>query len=75
MIADIEANKKIKSHGYWIFLRGRKLNISLVFILQSYPKRDTLKEKNQRELQKIASNHSFDIEFRDFINLYKDYTK
>ena len=30
---------------------------------------------NKRELQEIASNHSSDIDFKDFIKLYKDYTK
>ena len=31
--------------------------------------------EKQRELQQIASNHSSDIDFKDFINIYKDYTK
>ena len=30
---------------------------------------------NKRELQQIASNHSSDIDFQDFIKLYQDYTK
>ena len=30
---------------------------------------------NKRELQEIASNYSSDIDFKDFIKLYKDYTK
>ena len=30
---------------------------------------------NKRELQQIASNHSSDFDFKDFIKLYKDYTK
>ena len=30
-----------------------------------------MKISNKRELQKIAFNHSSDIEFRDFMNLYK----
>ena len=34
-----------------------------------------MKIPNKRELQKIASNHSSDIEFKDFMKLYKDYTK
>ena len=69
-----------------LFLRGKKLNISLVFIWQSYfkvPKTITLnathyfimKIPNKRELQQIASNHSSDIDFKDFMKLYKDYTK
>ena len=30
---------------------------------------------NKRELQQIASNHSSDIDFKDFVKLYKEYTK
>ena len=69
-----------------MFLRGRKLNISLAFISKSYfkvPKTIRLNATHcfimkipiKRELQRIASNHSSDIDFKDFIKLYKDYTK
>ena len=69
-----------------MLLRERKLNILLFFISQSYfkvPKTLRLnathyfimKIPNKRELQQIASNHSSDIEFKDFMELYKDYTK
>ena len=30
---------------------------------------------NKREIQQIASNHSSYINFKDFIKLYKDYSK
>ena len=30
---------------------------------------------NNRELQQITSNHSSDIDFKDFVKLYKDYAK
>ena len=65
-----------------LFIRGRKLNISLVFFFkQSYFKvlKDVrlsstdffiIKIPNKRELQKIALNHSSDIDFRDFIKEY-----
>ena len=36
MIADVEPNKVLNPKVSELFLRGRKLNISLVFILQSY---------------------------------------
>ena len=36
MIADMIHNKKLNSIGTELFIRGRKLNISLVFITQSY---------------------------------------
>ena len=34
-----------------------------------------MKIPNKRELQRISSNHFYDIDFKDFIKLYKDYTK
>ena len=34
-----------------------------------------MKISSKRELQQIASSHSFDIESKDFMKLYKDYTK
>ena len=69
-----------------MFLRGRKRNISFVFISQSYfkvPKTIRLNATHyfimkipiKRELQQIASNHLSDIDFKDFMKLYKDYTK
>ena len=68
-----------------LFIRGRKLNISLVFITQSYfavPKNNKLnsthyfimKIPNKRELQQIAFNHSSDIDLKNFMNLYKKCT-
>ena len=67
-----------------MFIRGRKLNISLVFITQSYfktPKDVTLntshffiaKIPNKRELQQIAINHSSYINTKDFANIYRKY--
>ena len=85
MIADMINNKKLSSIVTELFIRGRKLNISLVFITQSYfkvPKEVRLncthffivKIPNKRELQQIALNHSSDISSDDFINIYKKYT-
>ena len=34
-----------------------------------------MKIPNKRELQQIASSHSSDIDFKDFIKLYKEYIK
>ena len=86
MIADMINNKKLKSIVTELFIRGRKLNISLVFITQSYfkfPKDVRLKTThffimkipNERELQQIAQNHSFDINFKDFIKICKKCTE
>ena len=33
-----------------------------------------MKIPNKRELQQIALNHSSDIDFKDFIKIYKKYT-
>ena len=86
MIVDIGANKKLSPIVTELFLRGRKRNISFVFISQSYfkvPKTIRLNATHylimkipiKRELQQIASNHLSDIDFKDFMKLYKDYTK
>ena len=34
-----------------------------------------MKIPNKREFQLIVSNHYSDIEFKDFMKLYKNYTK
>ena len=83
MIADIFNNKNHPIVNE-LFIRGRKLNISVVFITQSYlamPKNIRLnsthyffmKTLSKQELQKIASNSSSDTDFKGFINLYKKY--
>ena len=85
MIADMINKKKLNSIVTELFIRGRKLNISLVFITQSYFKvpKDVrlntthffiMKIPNERELQQIALNHSSDIDFKDFVKIYKKYT-
>ena len=85
MIADMVHNKKLNSIVTELFIRGRKLNISVVFITQSYfkvPKDVRLntshffiaKIPNKRELQQIAINHSSDINTKDFANIYRKCT-
>ena len=34
-----------------------------------------MKIPNKKDLQQIASNHSCDIDFEDFMKIFKDYTK
>ena len=34
-----------------------------------------MKIPNKRELQQIALSHSLDIDFKDFMKMYKKYTK
>ena len=68
MIADIMSNKKFQAIIKELFIRCRKLNISLVFITQSYfsvPKDVRLnsthyfimKTNNRKDLRNIAINH------------------
>ena len=72
MIADIMTNKNFQAIIKELSIRCRRLNISLVFIIQSYlsvPKEVRLnsahylimKIHNKRELQQISFNHSADI--------------
>ena len=85
MIADMINNKKVHSVVTELFNRGRKLNISLVFITQSYYKvpKDVrlnttcffiMKIPNKSELQQIAQKHSSNISTKDFINIYRKCT-
>ena len=82
MIADMIHNKKLNSIVTKLFMRGRKINISLVSITQSYfkvPKDVRLntshffiaKIPNKRELQQIAINHSSHINTKYFANIYR----
>ena len=78
MIADIMSNKIFQAVVKEWFIRCRKLNILLVFITQSYffvPKDVRLnsnhyfimKINSKKELQNIATNHSADIDYKDFV--------
>ena len=69
-----------------LFITCRKLNISLVFITQSYfsvPKDARLntthyfimKINNRIELKNIATDHSGDIDYNDFKKIYRKCTK
>ena len=85
IIADMINNKKLNTIITKLFIRGRKLNIYLVFITQSYFK--VLKDvrlnsnhffvmeiPNKRKRQQIALNHSSDINSKDFIKIGKKCT-
>ena len=85
MIADIMTNKKFQAIIKELFIRCRKLNISLFFVTQSYfsvPKEARLnsthylimKIHNKRELQQIAINHSADINYKDVLKIYRNCT-
>ena len=86
MTGDMLNNKKLNPIEVELFIRGRKLNISLVFITQScfaVSKNNRInsvhyciiKIPNKRDLQQIVFNHSSDIDFQDFMNLYKKLLK
>ena len=86
MIADIMSNKNFQAIIKDLFIRCSKLNIFLVFITQSYfsvPKDVRLnsihylimKINNRKELQNIAISHSEDIDYNDFMNIYRKCTK
>ena len=86
MIADIMTNRRFQAIIKELFIRCRKLNISLVFITQSYfsvPKDVRLNSRhylimkinNRKELQNIAINHSVDIGYKDFMKIYGECTK
>ena len=85
MIADMINNKKLNSIVTELFIKGRKLNISLIFITQLYLKvpKDVrnnsthffiMKILNKRELMQIAINHSSDINTKNFIEIYRKCT-
>ena len=85
MIPDMINNKKLNSLVTDSVIIGRKLNTSIVFITQSYFKGPNevrlntthffiMKIPNKRELEQIFLNYSSDIEFKDFMKLYKKFT-
>ena len=86
MITNIMTNKKLQAINKELFNRCIKVNISLLFITQSYfsvPKDVRLnsthylimKINKNRELQNIAINHSADIDYKDFVKIYRECTK
>ena len=81
MIADMINNNKLNPIVTELFIRGRKLNISIVFITQSYFKvpKDVRLNSTHFFIMKIpkfqiALNHSSDIDFKDFMKIYKKCT-
>ena len=81
MVAGMINNKNLNSVVTKLFIRGRKLNISFVFIMQSYFKvpKDTThffitKIPNKKKLQQITLHHASNISSKDFIKIYKKCT-
>ena len=84
MIADMLSNKRLNSVVSELFIRVRKLNFPLVFMMQPYfdvQKNIRLNsilfcygKSKKRERQQFAVNHSSDIDFQNFMNLYRKCT-
>ena len=86
MIADIMRSEKCKAIVKELFIRCRELNISIVFVTQSYfrtPKDAGLssthyilmKMGNKKELKSIAEEYSGHLDFKDFLKIYNYCTK
>ena len=83
---NIMTNKIFQSIIKELFIRCRKRNVSLVFITQPYysVSKDVrlnsthfliMKINIRIELQNIATNHSADINYKDFIKIYRECIK
>ena len=79
MIADIEYNKKSKRIIKELFYRARKINVSIIFITQSYVRalKDArlnsthymlMKIGNKKELKRIAEEKSGHLDYKDLEN-------
>ena len=86
MIADIEYNKNFKRIIKELLYRARKINVSVVFIKQSYFRalKDArlnsthyiiMKINNKKELKRIAEEKSGHLDYKDFFKMYNYYTK
>ena len=82
IIADIISNLKLNPIVAELLIKGRKLNIYVVLIMQSYfkvPKNVRLnsllfflmKIPNKWKLQQTPFDHSLDTDFGEFKNIYK----
>ena len=86
MISDIKYNNNFKKIIKELFLRGRKINVSVVFIIQSYFRalKDArlnstyyilMKINNKNDLKKIAEEKSGHLYYKDFLKTYKYCTR
>ena len=86
MIADIEYNKDFQRIIKELFYRARKINLSIVFITQSYFRalKDArlnithyilMKISNKKELKRIAEEKSGYLDYKDFLKMYNYCTR
>ena len=86
MIADIMRSEKFKAIVEELFIRCRKLNISIVFIAQSYFRTPgdarlnithyiIMKIGNKKELKIIDEENSGHLDFKEFLKIYNYCTR
>ena len=86
MIADIEYNKNFKKIIKELFYRARKINLSIVFIMQSYFRalKDArlnsthyilMKIGNKKQLKRIAEENSGHLDYKDFLKMCNYFTR
>ena len=86
VIADIMRSEKFKAIVKELFIRCRKLNISIVFITQSYfrttkdarlnsTRYKLMKIGNKKELKSIGEENSGHLDFKDFLKIYNYCTR
>ena len=86
MIADIEYNKDFKRIIKKLFYRARKINVSIVFITQSYLRalKDArlnsthyilMKISNKNELKRIAEEKSGHLDYKEFLKIHNYCTR
>ena len=86
MIADIECSKGFKRIIKELLYRARKVNVSIVFITQSYFRvlKDArlnsthyilMKISNKKELKTIAEEKSGHLDYKDFLKIYNYCTR
>ena len=86
MTADIEYNKKFKRIIKELFYRAHKINVLIVFIMQSYFRalKDArlnsthytlMKIGNKKELKRIAEEKSGHLDYKDFLKIYNYCTR
>ena len=86
MIADIEYNKNFKRIIKELFYRARKINVSIVFITQSFFRalKDArlnsthyilMKIGKEKELKRTAEEKSGHLDYKDFLKIYNYRTR
>ena len=75
MIVDIMTNNEFKAIIKELFIRCRKLNISILFFRSKRCKIKFNTICDYEDQQQKRINHSADIDYQDFMNIYRECTK